>query len=67
MTTLKVGIASYREVKARTMAVGTRRASPRSRRAQGLVCLDGVLRKGPVGRQSRAAARHRREGAGFAR
>jgi predicted transcriptional regulator len=41
MTTLKVGIASYQEMKARTMAVARGGGAPGcSRRAEGLVHLD---------------------------
>ena len=65
-TTLRVGIASYAEMKARTMAVAPA-AARQGRRAEGLVHLDGVLRQGDVSRRSRAAERDRRAGAGLAR
>ena len=67
MTTLKIGIASYEEMKARTMAVARRERRICFRRAEGLVHFDRVLRQGTVGRQPRAAARHRGEGARLAR
>jgi predicted transcriptional regulator len=51
VTTLKVGIASYKEMKSRTMAVA-RHAAHCRRRAEGVVHLDGVICQGTVGRQS---------------
>ena len=67
MTTLKVGIASYEEMKARTMAVarGERRVAADEPKVW--FTSTEVLRQGPVGRQPRTAARHRREGARLAR
>ena len=66
MTTLKVGIASYEEMKARTLAIARGEHRVAARRAEGLVHLHRVLRQGPLRRQPRSAARHRRAGAGFA-
>ena len=67
MTTLKVGIASYEDMKARTMAVarGERRIAPDEPKVW--FTSTEVLRQGSLGRQSRPAARHRREGARLAR
>ena len=50
MTTLKVGIASYEDMKAHTMAVARGEARVRDGRAEGVVHFDQVLRQGPVGR-----------------
>lgn len=52
MTTLRVGIASYEEMKARTLAVarGERRIQPGE--PQGVVHLDRVVREDSLGAQS---------------
>ena len=66
MTTLKVGIASYEEMKARTMAVGGKGRVPAGE-PKGLVHVDRVTSPLSVGWQSRVAAHHRREVARLAR
>ncbi len=64
MTTLRVGIASYEEMKARTVARGGRRIAPGEK-----VWLTSTesFAKLALRRQSRSAARHRRKGARLAR
>ena len=47
MTTLKVGIVSYEEMKARTMAVAAARQCV-FQRTEGLVHFDRILRQGVV-------------------
>ena len=61
MTTLRVGIASYEEMKARTLAVarGERRIAADEPKVW--FTSTRVLRQGAVGRQPRTAADHRRE------
>jgi predicted transcriptional regulator len=53
MSTLKMGIASYKEMKSRTMAVarGTRRIAADEPKVW-FIHLDGVIRQGTAGRQS---------------
>ena len=43
MKTLKIGIASYENMKARTMAIARGTLKPKARRAQGMVHLDREL------------------------
>jgi predicted transcriptional regulator len=63
MTTLKIGIASYEEMKARTLALARGQHRVAASEPEGLVHLERILRQGTVGRQSRTAAYYCREGA----
>ena len=67
MTTLKVGIASYEDMKARTMAVarGEHRIAPDEPKVW--FTSTEVLRQGAVGRQPRPVAGDRGAGARLAR
>ena len=55
MKTLKIGIASYDEMKARTMAIARGEIRPKPGGTEGVVHLNGELRQGVIQEEPGAA------------